>query len=82
MSNDVTASVAYCTDCGHKINADWKYCPHCTEKQKKAKCVHCKKEINAFWNFCPFCKKSLKVKSYIGNGQKGDEWVRKLLRSN
>lgn len=82
MVKETKISTTQCTDCGKTIQSDWKFCPHCAEKQKKAKCVHCKKEVNAHWNFCPYCQMSLKVKSYIGTGQKGDEWVRKLLRTS
>jgi len=82
MANDIIVSATQCTDCGENIQSDWKFCPHCSEKQKKVNCVHCKKQINANWNLCPFCKKSLKVKSYIGTDQRGDEWIRKLLKTS
>jgi predicted amidophosphoribosyltransferase len=82
LIKDTITSTTLCTDCGEKIQSDWKFCPHCTEKQKKGKCVHCRKEISAHWNFCPFCQKSLKAKTYIGTGQRGDEWIRKLLKNS
>lgn len=81
MINIVVDSITYCPDCGGAIARDWKFCPHCNEKQKETKCLFCKKDINGHWNFCPYCKKSLKVKSYIGLEQNGNNWVKQILNN-
>ena len=49
MINSVVDSITYCPDCGEVVEHDWKFCPHCNEKQKKSKCLFCKKQINGHW---------------------------------
>lgn len=46
-----------CPGCGHHVKDDWRVCPHCHTKLKKA-CQHCGELLELPWNLCPYCGES------------------------
>jgi len=46
--------VPLCPGCGRRTQSDWKICPNCHTRIKKA-CHNCGKLMDLPWNLCPFC---------------------------
>jgi RNA polymerase subunit RPABC4/transcription elongation factor Spt4 len=46
--------VPICPGCGRHTKDDWKICPNCHTRLKKA-CHQCGKLMDLPWNLCPFC---------------------------
>jgi RNA polymerase subunit RPABC4/transcription elongation factor Spt4 len=43
-----------CPGCSRRAKEDWRVCPHCQTKLKKA-CHHCSYLMALPWNICPHC---------------------------
>lgn len=46
-----------CSKCLFEIQADYKFCPNCSNPLKKD-CTWCGKEIKPDWHVCPYCWKN------------------------
>lgn len=48
---------AICPGCNQAIKDDWRVCPHCYTRLKKA-CENCGQLMELPWTICPFCEHS------------------------
>ncbi|HZU12611.1 MAG TPA: zinc ribbon domain-containing protein [Chloroflexota bacterium] len=43
-----------CPNCRHRVEADYRVCPHCLTKLRDV-CAHCNKLVELDWAVCPYC---------------------------
>ena len=46
-----------CPGCGHSVKDEWRVCPYCHTKLKKA-CQNCNELLDLPWALCPYCGES------------------------
>jgi RNA polymerase subunit RPABC4/transcription elongation factor Spt4 len=50
-----TGSDNACPRCRRPIQANFFFCPYCSQKLREFRCVACKKEIRLDYKMCPYC---------------------------
>ncbi|MCX7922266.1 MAG: zinc ribbon domain-containing protein [Clostridia bacterium] len=54
LPNKVNQTNTNCSNCGTKINGQYKFCPSCGVKAKE-ECANCNAELKKEWKCCPVC---------------------------